>query len=204
MHDDPKLISQVVWPGACSLRGPGRGASPALARAALGLVLAWAGCKKEEPPAPPPAPPPPASAVRAAPPPPPPPPPPEELEEEPPPEPEPKKVERPSKPRVDPGCAGQCGGKVTAALQSTLRGKAGQARSCYNRALSQNSDLSGAMVINVRVGNRGQACRVSVEDDTLGEPSVSRCVAQRFRSGVFPKPQGGCVDVAVPINFVSK
>ena len=177
------------------------------ARFACGFVLgcSFLGCQSEEPAAKKPAPAPSAPKAALAPPPPPPPPPPPEEEEPPaPPEPEEKKAKKPSKPRVDPGCAGECSGQVTAALQRTLRGKAGQARSCYNRALSQNADLSGSMTISVRVGNRGQACRVSVQSDTLGEPSVARCVRQRFRDGTFPKPEGGCVDVAVPINFVAK
>lgn len=94
---------------------------------------------------------------------------------------------------------------MTVALQRTLRAKAGQARSCYNRALSNNdSELSGSLTVNVRVGPKGEACRVSIGSDTLGDSDVSRCVAQRFRSGDFPLPNGGCVDVAVPINFVSQ
>jgi hypothetical protein len=38
--------------------------------------------------------------------------------------------------------------------------------------------------------------------DTLADPAVTNCVLQRFRSGKFPKPSGGCVDIALPINFV--
>lgn len=135
---------------------------------------------------------------------PPPPPPPPAEEPEPTPEPEKPKAEVRAKPKPSPGCAGECTGSPTAAILSTLRGKAGLARSCYNRALSQNSELSGKMTVQVRIGSNGQVCRVSVSNDTLGDPSVARCVKQRFRAKAFPKPKGGCAEVAAPISFVSQ
>jgi hypothetical protein len=89
-------------------------------------------------------------------------------------------------------------------LQSVLRGKAGQARSCYERALTNNSSLSGSVVINVRVGPAGEACSASLGKDTLSDSVVTSCVLQRFRTGPYPKPSGGCVDAEVPINFVPR
>lgn len=100
------------------------------------------------------------------------------------------------------GCDAECVGNATVDLQSALRAKAGQARSCYERALTRNSTLAGSALINVRVGPNGEPCSASVGQDTLGDAAVTNCVVQRFRSGKFPKPAGGCVDVAVPISFV--
>lgn len=131
-----------------------------------------------------------------------PPPPPEEA----PPVPEPIEVKpepaKPGAPRRDTSCEDPCTGNETPELLSALRGKAGQARGCYERALSHNSSLSGSVVVNVRVSPTGTACSVSAGKDTLGDAAVSNCVLQRFKSGKFPKPKGGCVDVALPINFV--
>lgn len=99
-------------------------------------------------------------------------------------------------------CEGDCVGNATVDLQSALRAKAGQARSCYERALTHNSTLAGSALISVRVGPNGEPCSASVGQDTLGDAAVTNCVVQRFRTGKFPKPAGGCVDVAVPISFV--
>ena len=38
----------------------------------------------------------------------------------------------------------------------------------------------------------------------LGDGTIASCVVQMFRAGTFPPPQGGCVDAAVPMNFVPK
>jgi hypothetical protein len=143
----------------------------------------------------------PAPVVKNIPPPPPPPPEPEVVEVPavvPPPE-----AKLPAKPRAVP-CSGECSGSKTAELEIALRGRAGQSRSCYERALSNNSALTGKLVVSVRVTPQGSVCSANVSQDSLGDPGVTRCIVQRFLSGTYPKPQGGCVDVAVPINFVPR
>lgn len=171
----------------------------ALLVALVGGFMVWKATQK---PAPPPPPPPKPTAVAPPAPVEPPPPPPEEAPAPPPPEvakPEPTK---PATPRKDTFCEGECTGTETPELLSALRARAGQARSCYERALTHNSSLSGSVVLSVRVSPSGTACSASMAKDTLGDPAVTNCVLQRFRSGKFPKPSGGCVDIALPINFV--
>jgi outer membrane biosynthesis protein TonB len=102
----------------------------------------------------------------------------------------------------DPNCDDPCRGRETPELLSALGGKARQARSCYERALSNDSTLSGRIEVVVRVSPTGAACSASSSKDTLGDSVVSSCVLQRFRSGSYPKPTGGCVNVSVPINFM--
>lgn len=101
-------------------------------------------------------------------------------------------------------CEATCTGTASAELQSALRAKAGQARSCYERALSHNSELQGSLAVQVRIGPGGEVCAATLAKDKLGDPAVTGCVVQRFRGGPFPKPSGGCVDVEVPINFVPR
>src|SRR5690606_35677936 len=102
------------------------------------------------------------------------------------------------------GCAGECTGTASANLRSALRAKAGQGRGCYERALRQNAMLQGRLVVTVRIGPGGQVCSARVSENALGDPSVAQCVLQSFRAGRYPAPEGGCVEVAVPMNFVPK
>ncbi|MCC6215246.1 MAG: AgmX/PglI C-terminal domain-containing protein [Polyangiaceae bacterium] len=101
------------------------------------------------------------------------------------------------------GCAGECAGRSTPQLESALRSKAGQARGCYERALRQNSMLQGKLTVAVRVGPTGEVCSASIAQDSVGS-GVGACVLGMFRGGSLPPPQGGCVDTAVPLNFVPK
>lgn len=106
--------------------------------------------------------------------------------------------------RVNTGCSGECDGKEAPQLRAVLSGKAAQARGCYERALRQNPTLEGRLAVAMRIGLQGQVCRASVISDGLGDPAVTTCVLQNLRGMVYPAPKGGCVDVQLPMNFVSK
>jgi outer membrane biosynthesis protein TonB len=102
------------------------------------------------------------------------------------------------------GCNAECNGKDPGSIRSALQGRAGQARGCYERALRNNSTLQGKLLVSVKIGPDGQVCSASIAENSLGDPAVATCVVQMFRSGGFPRPTGGCVDAAIPINFVPK
>jgi hypothetical protein len=101
-------------------------------------------------------------------------------------------------------CSKVCEGTASAALQSALSGKAGQSRSCYEKALSSNATLEGTLTVGVKVGPGGQVCSARVVSDGLHDPGVSNCVVARFMSSSFPAPQGGCAEVNVPLRFKRK
>jgi hypothetical protein len=135
------------------------------------------------------------------------------LDEPPPPPPPPAAPEESAKPeekkKVASGggpnpCAKECSGTATAALQSALAGRAGQSRSCYEKALSSNATLEGTLTVGVKVGPGGQVCSARVVADGLHDPGVSNCVVNRFAGSTFPAPQGGCADVNVPLRFMPK
>ncbi len=101
------------------------------------------------------------------------------------------------------GCDGRCGGKLTAELNGALQMRGAQARRCYNQALASDSTLKGKVQITVRVGPSGNVCSANVTSNDMSNPSVGNCAANILRTtGGFPAPQGGCVDVAVPLSFV--
>jgi hypothetical protein len=104
----------------------------------------------------------------------------------------------------NPSCAAVCKGDAPAGLRAALAGAAGSVRGCYERALRQNQMLQGKLMVAVKIGAQGNACGASLASDTLGDGAVASCVLQKFRSGTFPAPIGGCVDVQVPINFTPK
>jgi len=104
----------------------------------------------------------------------------------------------------DPACDDPCRGHETPELLGALGARAGQARSCYERALANNSGLSGKMEVTVRVSPSGVACSAAATKDELNDARVSSCVLSRFRTGKYPLPTGGgCVNVSVPINFMA-
>lgn len=116
----------------------------------------------------------------------------------------PARVEAPkgASAKRDLGCEEPCRGREPPELLTALGAKARQARSCYERGLSNDSELSGRIEVAMRVSANGTVCAVSAAKNTLGDSGVTSCVLQRFRTGNYPKPAGGCVNIAVPINFM--
>lgn len=101
-----------------------------------------------------------------------------------------------------PAC-GECSGEPNPGLGGALSAKAGQSRTCYEKALSTNSTLAGRMTVSLKINQQGQVCSASVKSE-LGNPLVENCVLQNFRAATFPAPKNGCVDAAVPLNFKPK
>jgi hypothetical protein len=97
---------------------------------------------------------------------------------------------------------GRCTGTAAPNFQSIVRGRAGAAQRCYEKALSQQDQLQGKLSVNLCVGVGGGVCSASIASDSLGSPLVSQCVLNIFRATTFPSPKNGCVDAQVPLNFV--
>jgi hypothetical protein len=102
----------------------------------------------------------------------------------------------------DPNCGDPCSGRETPELLTALGTTAARARGCYERALANNAGLAGKLEIGVRVSRAGTTCSASLRKDGLGDAAVISCVLARFRSGRYPQPTGGCVDVSIPMNFM--
>jgi TonB family protein len=101
-------------------------------------------------------------------------------------------------------CAAVCTGEEPAGLRTILSSRAGQARGCYQRALLNNNTLQGRMMVNVKISSTGQVCSANIAKNEVGDPGLTSCVLQVFRSATFPSPKGGCVEANVPLNFERK
>ncbi len=135
------------------------------------------------------------------------------FDEPPPPPPPPPVVEEVVKPDEKPKakggggpnpCAKECSGTASGALQSALSGRAAQSRGCYETALRNNATLEGTLVVSVKVGPGGQVCSARTVNDGLHDPGVSNCVINKFAGATLPAPQGGCVEINVPMRFQAK
>lgn len=60
------------------------------------------------------------------------------------------------------------------------------------------------MSVSLRIASNGTVCSANVTSNEIGDPGVTSCVVQMFRSATFAAPQGGCVDVVVPLRFEPK
>ncbi|MCP4606113.1 MAG: AgmX/PglI C-terminal domain-containing protein [Proteobacteria bacterium] len=76
-------------------------------------------------------------------------------------------------------------------------------QACYERALMNKSGLSGRIVFDWTVTEKGKVKGVRVRSSTLSSPNVANCISKRIKRWKFPRPEGGEVTITYPFLFRS-
>lgn len=102
------------------------------------------------------------------------------------------------------GCGSGCNGTAGAGMSGQISAMGGAARGCYERALRNNAQLQGRIVVGLSIDTSGTICGASIASDSMGDGSVAQCVLSMFRGKKVAAPTGGCVQASVPLNFQPK
>ena len=92
----------------------------------------------------------------------------------------------------------------TAKLRAVFRETSGQARDCYERALKQNPNLAGKVILSITIATDGSVSSAVANGQTLNNAKVNSCLEQQAKRWTFPKPEGGAARVNKPYNFSPK
>lgn len=77
-----------------------------------------------------------------------------------------------------------------------------EVKHCYDRGLAHRS-MSGRVMVHFVVASNGTVGAAIVQDSTLGDNDVERCITDAVKTWTFPKPTGGGL-VVVSYPFVLK
>ena len=81
----------------------------------------------------------------------------------------------------------------------------GQLSQCYERALQQNSKVSGSVNIKFTIAGSGKVASARVGRSSLNAGSIENCLVGKLRNWRFPKPVGAVsVRVDYPFEFKRK
>lgn len=61
-------------------------------------------------------------------------------------------------------------------------------RTCYERQLNRNPDLSGKLVLSWDIGENGRVVGTRVKSNELGNADVATCILDRLKTWTFPEP----------------
>jgi hypothetical protein len=98
--------------------------------------------------------------------------------------------------------ASVCVGSASAGLIEAVRGRAAEARSCYEKSLSKTPMLAGRMLLNLRIAHDGASCPFGVAQNELSESSTLVPCLRAVLETHYPRPTGGCVELNLPLKFV--
>lgn len=107
-------------------------------------------------------------------------------------------------PEVIPGEPETQGALDREIIQRVVRQHRREIRHCYEQQLQRNPDLEGRITIQWTIAPSGDVVAASVQETTMNNSQVERCMAQRIQRWSFPEPEGGgVVRVNYPFNFSS-
>jgi Ca-activated chloride channel family protein len=95
------------------------------------------------------------------------------------------------------------GGSVDNAARVVAGMRAGF-RNCYNRALPQNPEACGKIILTIGVGSDGGVQRVSTASTGSLPDTAVACVKARAQAAQFDPPQGGKATITVPITMITE
>ena len=88
-------------------------------------------------------------------------------------------------------------------IRGVIQQHIGEVKQCYLGPLQQNKDLAGRVLVYFVIGTDGKVTESHIQESSLNSPAFEKCITDTVRSWLFPKPQGGKVEVSYPFVFAS-
>lgn len=76
-------------------------------------------------------------------------------------------------------------------VRKVVRSHIGDVKACFDEGLRRNPKLGGRVVVQFTIGPDGKVPVSVVQDTTLGDHDVARCIGEAAREWTFPEPDGG-------------
>ncbi len=74
------------------------------------------------------------------------------------------------------------------AIRRLIQKNKNSLKGCYDRALTQNQNLNGKVLLSWRIVNGGKMTQPKVKSSTLNDVEVEQCIISRLRILTFPDP----------------
>ncbi len=88
-------------------------------------------------------------------------------------------------------------------IRRVIKEHLAQIRYCYEKELTRSPGLFGKVATQFTISADGNVQSAEVQQSTMNNAEVERCITSKIRTWVFPKPKGGGV-VVVKYPFIFK
>jgi TonB family protein len=86
-------------------------------------------------------------------------------------------------------------------IQKEVRSHYSKFRSCYEVGLARNATLKGKVQVRFVVDRSGNVSEAQINESTMPDCEVARCIRDHYKPMKFPPPERGTVTVVYPIMF---
>jgi TonB family protein len=86
-------------------------------------------------------------------------------------------------------------------ISQVIKQKQSLIKACYEIGLRRNTGINGKVVVKFTINESGKVIEASIEESTLGDPIVEKCILRMIERLTFPPPEKGQVTVTYPFIF---
>jgi hypothetical protein len=87
-------------------------------------------------------------------------------------------------------------------VESFIRGRSPEVKSCYDVALGRNPRLGGSVVWQWTISEKGRVVRSAVRSSNIKDGDFLRCLDKKVKGWTFPRPVNGAITISFPFRFV--
>lgn len=86
-------------------------------------------------------------------------------------------------------------------IRRVIRAHIPEIRVCYNEGLQRDPQMAGKLMVDFEISTSGEVSRSEIASSTVNDAKVEACVAAAVKRWLFPRPDGGSVEVSYPFEL---
>ena len=83
-------------------------------------------------------------------------------------------------------------------IRRVVRAHLPEVRECYDQGLARDPGARGKIAIDFTIGAQGRVTRSAVAASDMKDEAVPACISEAIEGWLFPRPDGGSVEVSYP------
>lgn len=87
-------------------------------------------------------------------------------------------------------------------IRRVVRAHGPEIEACYATALERDAEANGIVLVTFTIGTTGEVTAATIGSSDIGDETLHGCVREAVQGWLFPRPEGGSVEVDYPFVLV--
>ncbi|MCY1008962.1 AgmX/PglI C-terminal domain-containing protein [Nannocystis pusilla] len=87
-------------------------------------------------------------------------------------------------------------------IRRVVRAHSPEIEACYATALTRDAEANGVVLVTFTIGTTGEVTAAKVGSSDIGDETLHGCMREAVQGWLFPRPEGGSVEVDYPFVLV--
>ena len=87
-------------------------------------------------------------------------------------------------------------------IRRVVRAHSPEIEACYATALGRDAEANGIVLVTFTIGASGEVTAAKIGSSDIGDETLHGCMLAAVQGWLFPRPEGGSVEVDYPFVLV--